>query len=104
MKKLIAMAVCLVLTTCVLAGCRRTENKKTTDTTTTPSTVTTPHTTSSMAPTSEATLPTTNSGTQDTPNVSSNPNDNNGGDIGGSTENGDTRSRAHYPSVNGSSR
>jgi len=98
MKNLIAIAVCFALTACVLTGCRRAENNKTTDTTTTPSTVTMPTTTNSIAPTSEATQPTSNAGIQDTPEASSMPNNDNG-DMNGSSENGQSRSRAHYPSV-----
>ena len=98
MKKLITMAVCFALAGCVLTGCRRNENKKTTDTTTTPSTVTTPHSTNSIAPSSESTMPTSNAATQDTPNASSSPIDGNG-DMGGNPENGNARSRSHYPSV-----
>lgn len=100
MKKFITMVVCFALVACVLTGCRRRDDKKTTDTTTTHSTITTHATTSSIAPTSEVTQPTSNTGIQDTPEASSMPNDGNGG-MGGSTDNGEARSRAHYPSVIG---
>ena len=102
MKKFIAMVVCFTLTACVLTGCGRNSDHKTTDTTTTPSTMptqaqtSTTSTSASIPMTSEVTIP-------ETPDTSSTPMDDNN-DMGGNNENGRSRSRTHYPSVVGENR
>ncbi len=97
MKRLIALAASFALAACVLVGCGRAENNKTTNTTTTPSTIATEPRPSSTAPTTSATQPSSNA---DIPEASSIPNDG----MDGNSGNNDTRSRTHYPSVIGRNR
>ena len=98
MKKSFTMVLCFAFVACVLVGCGRTENMKTTDTTTTPSISTAPITTNSTMPMTDATQPSITSSVQDAPETSSMPSDEtNRADNNREPET--PRSRTHYPSV-----
>ena len=70
MKRFITIALCFTFVACILTGCGRREDNKTTDTMTTPSTLPTITTNSPIVQAN----PTTNSVPQEAPTTSSNPN------------------------------
>lgn len=97
MKKSFTMVLCFAFVACVLAGCGRTENTKTTDTTTTPSISAAPTTTHTIAPTIESTQPSTTNGMENIPEASLPNNENNRAESNSEPE--IPRTRTHYPSV-----
>ena len=99
MKKSIALALCFILTACILIGCGRKKNHQTTDTTTTPTTLTT-HTTGNTTPSNDGTVPSSSSVTQndvDTTTLPSTGNDN----TDDNSNIGRSRSNVHHPRING---